>query len=337
MARYLADLGEQASSGLISEHTLWLSRIDSEVDNLRASIAWAAEREEFDLCLAVMVPIWTYWWTRGYVPELRPLAERILELNPPLQAASRALLLMALASARSLTGDAEAAIPLLRELVEIEKKAGEERELAMTKAQLAANIPPESADEARRLLTEAADTLRELGDDYGTAFTLGILGQVALRDGDPQQADRYQDEAMKHARAVRSNHLLGLSLNERGMTAVALRDLPLARSRFADSARLHREIESREGLAYCLDGLAGVALVEEKAELSAKAVGAAEAIREKAGLSLWPIMQSLRGPVVSGARAALGDTAFADARAAGAEADPTELIEELLGQQESAP
>jgi predicted ATPase len=333
MGLYYAGLGEQAATGLIgSEHTLWLSRIDPEVDNIRAAIAWATERDEFDLCLAIMVPFWTYWWTRGYVPELRPVAERIPGLDPPLQPAARALLLMALASARSLTGDADAAIPLLRELIEIEREAGEDRELAMTQAQLAANIPPESAAEARRLLSEAADTLRGLGDDYGAAFALGILGQVALRDGDAQQADRYQDEAMQHARAVGNDHLLGLNLNERGMTAVALEDLPLARSRFAESARLHRQIESREGLAYCLDGLARVGLAEERAELSAKAVGSAEAIREKAGLSLWPIMQSLREPVVSAIRAALGDTVFEGARAAGTEADPAEVIEELLRQ-----
>jgi predicted ATPase len=333
MCRYYADLGGQAASGLIgSEHNLWLSRIDPEVDNIRAAIAWAVEHEEFDLCLEVMVPFWTYWWTRGYVPELRPVAERILELDPPLQPAARALLLMALSSARSLTGDADAAIPLLRELIELETETGGDRDLAMTKAQLAANIPPESAAEARRLLSEAADTLRGLGDDYGAAFALGILGQVALRDGDPQQADRYQDEAMRHARAVGNDHLLGLSLNERGMTAVALDDLPLARSRFAESARLHRQIKSQEGLAYCLDGLARLALAEEKSELSAKAIGSAAAIREKAGLSLWPIMRSLREPVLSDIRAALGDTAFEGARSAGAKADPTELIEKLLGQ-----
>lgn len=135
---------------------------------------------------------------------------------------------------------------------------------------------------------------------------------------------------MQHARAVGVDHLVGLSLNERGMTAVALEDLQLARSRFAESARLHEHIQSREGLAYCLDGLARLALAEEKPELAAKAIGSAEAIREKVGVSLWPIMQSLREPVVAAIRAALGGATFDAARAAGAETDPGEVIEELL-------
>lgn len=331
MAQYFAALGERAAPALTSaEHGLWLTRIDPEVDNIRAAISWAADRGEFDLCLTVMVQLWTYWWTRGYVPELRPLVERILALDPPLQPMSRAMLLGGVASARSLTGDAEAAIPLLRELMETELELGDERRLAMAKAQYAGNLAPESAAEARRLLTEAADTLRGLGDDYGAAFALGILGQVVLRDGDPVEADRYQDEAMQRARAVGVDHLVGLGLNERGMTAVALGDLDLARSRFAESARLHQHIQSREGLSYCLDGLARVALAEEKPEQAARAIGSAEAIREKVGVSLWPIMKSLREPQVSAVRAALGDAAFDAARAAGAETDPGELIEELL-------
>src|SRR5512139_599175 len=170
MAQYFAALGERAAPALTSaEHGLWLTRIDPEVDNIRAAISWAADRGEFDLCLTVMVQLWTYWWTRGYVPELRPLVERILALDPPLQPMSRAMLLGGVASARSLTGDAEAAIPLLRELMETELKLGDERGLAMAKAQYAGNLAPESAAEARRLLTEAADTLRGLGDDYGAA------------------------------------------------------------------------------------------------------------------------------------------------------------------------
>jgi hypothetical protein len=278
----------------------------------------------------VMVPFWTYWWTRGYVPELRPLAERILAMDPPLQPAGRAMLLQAVASGRSLTGEAKAAIPLLRELIEIARELGEGRGLVSAKAQYAANIPPESAAEARRLLTEAADTARELDDQYGAAFAFGILGQVALREGDAIEADRYQDEAMQNARAVGSDHLLGLSLNERGMTAVALGDLQLARSRFAESARLHEQIQSREGLAYCLDGLARLALAEDKPELAARAIGGADAIREKVGVSLWPIMKSLRAPLLSATRAALGNEGFDSARAAGAETDPDEVVEELL-------
>ena len=239
---------------------------------------------------------------------------------------------MAVCSGRSLTGEAHAAIPLFEELMEIERELGEERELAMSKAQYAANSPPASSAEARRLLSEAAETLGGLGHEYGAAFALGILGQVVLRDGDPGEADRYQDEAMEHVRAVDSDHLLGLSLNERGMTAVALGHLRLARSRLAQSARLHEKIQSREGLAYCLEGLARVALAKEKPELAAKAIGSAKAIREEVGVSLWPIMQSLREPVVSTIRAAIGDAAFDAAQAAGAEADPSKVVDELLGQ-----
>ncbi len=57
MAHYFAQLADQAVDGLSGiEHNLWLSRLDAEVDNLRAAMTWAFGQ----------------WRTRALPPRRRP-------------------------------------------------------------------------------------------------------------------------------------------------------------------------------------------------------------------------------------------------------------------------
>lgn len=330
MVDYFARMSDQASSGLITaEHQVWLARLDPEVDNIRAAVTWASGHGDFRLCLAVLVPMWVYWFTRGYAGELRPTVEEILRVDPPLEPADRGLLLQAVASSRALTGEHESCVLVLRELIGVQQQIGDERGLALTKAQIVASSPPKPS-ESRRLLDEAIPVLARLGDRWGSAYALGVLGEVFLSEGKPGDADRVQAEAMEHACAVASEHLIGLALNERGLTALALGDLALARSRYAESAQLHRRVQNRDGLAYCLDGLAQLALAGERTELAAQAVGAADGVRAKIGTSVSPLIESLRTPMLAQLEDALGPAAFETARTAGRDTPTDRLLDELL-------
>ncbi len=331
MAEYFAGFGVEASEALLtSRHQAWLARIDPEVDNLRAAVSWAREQGDLHLCLTALVTPWVYWWARGYVAELRPLVEQILREDPRLDRPDRVLLLQAAASSRALTGDYEASNAVLAELAALQEELGDEHGLAMTRAQIAAGSSTESAVESRKLLDEAIPVLIGQGDNWGSAFTLGVLGEVLLCAGENADAERVQGEALEHALAVGSEHILGLLMNERGLTAIALGDLPLARARYAESARLHRRVRNRDGLSYCLDGLARLALAEGRAEPAARAIGAADAVRARIGARVSPPWQSLRQSLLTDVRDALGAEEFAAAQAAGAGTDPYALVEELL-------
>lgn len=332
MAQYFARVAEQAAGGLpTSNHRVWFSRLDAELDNMRAAISWADENREPDLFLRIAVLPWIYWWTRGYVPEMRPLAERCLETYASLEPASRALQLHAAASTRAITGDSEAAIPLLQELVELQRARGDEHGLAVAQWEYCSISQVESVVELRAILTEAAATLRRLGDRWVAAAVLSLLGTLALLDGDPIEAERLGQEALEQARAIDSESAIGLVLGQLGYSALARGDVGLARARFADSAHAYLRIKDREGLTYTLDGLAAVAFAQGRPELAAKAVGAADATRKLIGVEVYPLMQrTVRAPLMSAVQAALGNPAFEASRSAGTETEPDEAIEELL-------
>jgi predicted ATPase len=158
-----------------------------------------------------------------------------------------------------------------------------------------------------------------------------VLGMLALVEGDQEMAERLGQEALGHARAIGSESAIGVALGGLGYTALAGGDVGRARARFADSAMAHQRVQDREGLTYALEGLAAVAFGQGKPELAARAIGAVDGTREQIGVSVYPLVQRIfRGPFVSAVRATLGPDRFEAARAAGAETDLDEALEELL-------
>jgi predicted ATPase len=331
MAQYFARVAEQAAGGLAtSQHRVWLSRLDAELDNMRAAIGFADEHGEPELLLRMVVLPWVYWWPRGYIPEMRPLLERCLESYPSLEPSSRALQLWGVAFARNISGDTAAMIPLLQELMELERARGDEHGLALAQMWYCSSQIEPIAD-LRAILTQAAATLRRLGDQAVTPFALTMLGMLVLID-DPLEAERLGQEALEQAQAIDSEVLIGVALLGLGYSALARGDAGLARARFVDSAEMFGRIRDREGLTYAAEGLAAVALAQGRPELAAKAVGAANATRERLGLGVYPITQrAFRGPLVAAIQAALGTAAFEAARMTGNETDLEQVIEQLLG------
>jgi predicted ATPase len=330
MAEYFARVAEQATGGLAtSQHRVWLSRLDAELDNMRAAISLADEHGEPELLLRMAALPWVYWWPRGYIPEMRPLLERCLESYPSLEPESRALQLWGLAFARSVSGDREAAIPLLQELMELERARGDEHGLALAQWGYCMTVEPSA--ELRAILTQSASTLRRLGDQAVSPFVLGSLGFHVLVDGDTLEAERLGQDALEQARALDGEATIGFALLELGCSALAQGNTGLACARFADSAEMFGRIRDREGLAYSVEGLAAVALAQGRPELAAKAVGAAEATRELIGIGVHLVVQrTLRGRLVAAIQAALGTAAFEAARMTGTETDLEQVIEQLL-------
>jgi hypothetical protein len=332
MAQYFAGVAEQAFYGLIRrEQRSWFSRLDAEVDNLRAALAWAFDNDAPGLFLCIAWLPYVYWWERGYVAELRPLVERSLERFPALESASRAMQLAYVAHARIITGDGEASLPLLREVIELHRGSGDEHGLALAKWSYAVNSQREPVAELRAMLTEAVATLRRLGDQRSASLAQSGRALYALLDGEVGEAERLAQESLELAQAIGTDSMIGVALVTLGSCALARGEAGLARSRIADAAAACQRARDRDGLTYVLDGLAAVAFAQGKLELAAKGIGAADATRERIGIGLYPLIyQTSRAPFVSAVHAALGTARFQTARTDGSETDPDQAIEQLL-------
>lgn len=282
MARYFAQLAADARNGLSgAEHRTWMARLDAEVDNWRAAYSWAFEHDEPELFLSMTADLWLWAWPRGYIPDYASLAERSRERYPSLEPEHRAKQLLMVGFVRGLRGDREGGHGVLLEALELESACGDEHRLAFAQAAYYSNSEVEPIAEQRAVLADAATTLRRLGDLAVAVFALNILAILTLLDGDPIEAERVAQEALELAQSIDTKAFAAQSLIELGFSALARGDVGLSRTRFADSAKAYQRIQDREGVTYTLDGLAAVALAQGQAEAAAKAIGTADATRER--------------------------------------------------------
>jgi tetratricopeptide (TPR) repeat protein len=181
--------------------------------------------------------------------------------------------------------------------------------------------------QARVQLEESLAIARAAGDIGNIALIVTDLGQLVLRQGDYTTARTYCEEALALARVVKDRGYMGQALNNLGELSrcqgdyataeacyreslalfrsqganvdiprlihnlgyVALHqgDLPRARTLFVESLAAFRGHRSQRGVAECLAGLAAVALANEDGTRAARLWGAAEALREAAGVAMW--------------------------------------------------
>jgi predicted ATPase/Flp pilus assembly protein TadD len=211
-------------------------------------------------------------------------------------------------------GDVATARRLLEESVAIFRELGDKPGIAEGLVNLGeVAVMQEDAASARSLLEEALALKREQGSAYGSGWALNHLGHVAQIQGEYERATRLHEESLAlfsqfgkpHGSVAEAWYALGETALAQGKALLATQHLTRA------LALLH-DIESFPiGIAWCLAGLAGVAVLDEEPERAARLWGAAEALRLSIG-------------------AQLGEVAFAEAWAKGQAMTMEQAVAEAL-------
>jgi predicted ATPase/DNA-binding CsgD family transcriptional regulator len=82
-AKFFLDLAERAAAELWGPNErIWLTRLDSEHDNLRNALDWCLERNP-DLGLRLVQTLWGFWLLRGYLVEGDRRMQAALARVPP--------------------------------------------------------------------------------------------------------------------------------------------------------------------------------------------------------------------------------------------------------------
>jgi predicted ATPase/DNA-binding SARP family transcriptional activator len=159
------------------ELAVWLARLEAEIDNLRAALAWCAEAADADLHreaaaagLRLATALWWFWFRSGNLAEGRQWLEGALARSGNLPANLRAPAFLCLAHAASARGERE---------------------------------PAESLWRATRQEHERALTLARAGGDRRTIAEATLaLAEVADRTGDVESARKHADEARRRMQAL---------------------------------------------------------------------------------------------------------------------------------------
>jgi len=225
-----------------SAQGVWLARLDTESDNLRAALEWCeSQRDRDDQLLMLSAALWRFWLIRGHWAEGRSWLDRALTRRPDDRTPTRARALAAAGDLATEQAEYAAAEPLLRASLELWRELGDGEGIAKALNHLGNMAGARfEYDSARALLNEALELRRSAANQRGIAVTLRNLGVLAAQQRDFEVARARYEEALPLARAqgdtrVVASLALGLSAvrfddgDHVGAAEIAQEGLELAR------------------------------------------------------------------------------------------------------------
>ena len=323
-ASYVLALAEQAEPRLLQPgQEDWLDRLAAEHDNARAALARLAARGERERFLRLATALRYFWFVRGHFREGRGWLERALAGSEAAPAALRAKALGVVGTIAMFQGDYPAAAALKGESLALAREAGDDAQVALQLEGFALlAFRHEAYDRAAGHLEEALALLRRHGEPAPVArplfsLVLANLGYAAYARGDLAGAAARYEEAIDLQEAMGYGWGAVQSLAGLGRVAFVRGDAPGALGHYRRSLVLAWDCGEREGVAAALAGVAGAAAALEEPERAARLLGAVEALNEALGLLVPPLERASQERAARAARSALGDAAFAAARATG--------------------
>jgi predicted ATPase/DNA-binding CsgD family transcriptional regulator len=319
--RHLAvfvELAEQAAPRLVSSEELaWLTRLQQEMDNLRAALAWSIESDVASgiRIAAALRQFSLYVWN---LAEASEWVDRLIAASAGTAPTVRARGLVIAGTLAGLRGEGERAATLLDQSLSLYEQLGDEKGIAQA-LQGKGFVAHHHGDrrQAVELLAKSLKLIRRFGDKYEIGEGLLWLADTEMRIGDLDASQEHYEES----------YAIFLELGEQSRISWALGgqgDIAQVRGNHSDAARLLKEalqirfgIQTTGDIFYTLEAMANLAARTHAPERAARIWGVSEALREVRGAPLPPSYQSDYAPLIRSVRGQLGAEAFETAWAEG--------------------
>jgi predicted ATPase/DNA-binding CsgD family transcriptional regulator/class 3 adenylate cyclase len=246
---YLA-LAEAADPELIGpDQAAWLDRLDAELGNLRAAIAFSLTQPDAEPGLRLAASLRAYWMARGHAAEGADVLRALLDA-PAAQAATlpRARALATEAHLLQQTGGYAIAGDYCEEALAIARAAGDDylvADLLHVRSWLLVRQGQPSA--ALPLIEQGLSLARRLGEPHLTARLLSARAFATNVEGDPAGAARDNAEALRLSRQVGDRLQAGTLLCNLSDYELWAGDLDAARRHLAESLAIARALNARNG------------------------------------------------------------------------------------------
>jgi non-specific serine/threonine protein kinase len=318
-AAYFFEFVEEAWHALMGpEQSTWMDRLEREHDNLRAALQWSLEGAgDAELGLALAGLLESFWFRRGYSTEGLHWLAAALARNPA-PSWVRARVTLAMGGLTYLQGDYNRATMWMERAAQASREVADTRGEAVSLNNLGAALLAQGEYvRARPHLMEALALYRGFGDAYGIANALHNLGGVALAEQDLSDARQYYEESLALYRSIGHAQGIAHALHDLGHMALLEGNATRAASLVLEALVLSADQGFSQGIAWGLDLLAVCLERCGQPETAVHVAGVAETMFMDSGLARDAHLRPLHGAALAALRARLGDTAFADAWAAG--------------------
>jgi predicted ATPase/class 3 adenylate cyclase/Tfp pilus assembly protein PilF len=256
-AEHFLSLTVEAEPHLIgSDAVPWLDRLESEHGNLRASLAWFAERGERVSAVRLAGALWRFWWVRGHIGEGREQLERALGIEGAMDAASEAMALDGAGVLAETQGDYARSAALHEKALALSRENRDSAGIARALGNLGVLAYDQRDDDrAAALLEESLTLARDAGDQITTATALNDLGFVVHRQGDSIRAEGLFRESLALRRVIGNASEIARSLNNLGTVAFDQGNFTMACELYEESLALYQETGDKWGAAGAMTNL----------------------------------------------------------------------------------
>jgi predicted ATPase/DNA-binding SARP family transcriptional activator len=304
--------------------------LDQDLDNLHAALAWSAAAGEIELEVRLAVAARWYWALKGHLGEARRAFEGIFERTADAPPELRALALVHGAIFPLRQGDTARAAALLQESLDLYRGLGDEEGIARATAELGGvAIAEQDLDRAAALYAEAVPLFRSQGKLSRLAASLGNLGTIAHMRGDLATAVDYYEEAIGASREAGDEDGAAVNLHNLGRSELARGRPEEGLAALRESLAIGRRLGYREVIAYCLGGLAELAMIEDDATRAATLLGASNRLFAEIGAYPSPDEAATQERVAAYVVGELGAERAGELQTAGSAQSLDELIENV--------
>jgi predicted ATPase/DNA-binding CsgD family transcriptional regulator len=250
---YYLVLAEAAAPQLMAhDQVQWLDRLDAELGNLRAAIAFSLTQPDPEPGLRLAASLRVYWRVRGQFTEGADALQTLLHM-PAAQGTTllRARALAAAANLLQMTGGYAIAEDYYRQALAIARAAGDEYLVADLLHIRAVILLRQGKPGACLPLIESGLGLaRRLGEPHLTGRLLSVRAYATNAEGDHAGAARDAAEALQLLRQAGNQVQIGAMLGNLGYYELSTGDLDAARRHLAEAVGISRALKARHSAVY---------------------------------------------------------------------------------------
>jgi predicted ATPase/class 3 adenylate cyclase/Tfp pilus assembly protein PilF len=273
-AEYFLALAEEAEPGVEgAQQAVWLDRLETEHDNMRAALSWSlGQGEDAELTLRMAAALGEFWYLRGHFGEGLRWLEEALAKSSPAPTAARARALYRVSWLAFLQGDLDRAVGASEEGLGLESAelfrtgSGDSAAADLRRALAITLVNRGDFERATRLFEESLALSREAGSIRGTTISLWGLGVRWMVEGDFGRATEYLEEALTLGRESGDPTTIAGILTHLGLTFLHQGDLGRATAISEEAAAMLRKSKNRTDFADALDNLGWAALLRGDSE-----------------------------------------------------------------------
>ena len=254
-AVYFLGLAEEAEPNLRGSPGDWLDRLEREHDNFRAALDRLEASGDSETALRLAAALWRFWYLKGHLAEGRRRLESVLSTDER-PTAARAKALNGAAVMAVNSGDSEAATLRAEEALALHRKLGDEWGAAYSIFMLGNAEDDDAA--AQQLFEESARVFRELGDEHSALLVNRNLAWLYADLGDDQRARALYEDNLRSARATHNDRIEASTLGALAMIALEESRVEDAASMLKSSLRIHASLRDVLDTAVDLCRFAGV-------------------------------------------------------------------------------